>query len=139
MPSLNFQKYFVSLIESGVKRQTIRPLRKSGKQIEVGDKLYLFTGLRTKYCKRIYFKHEYNGNLVWAETFQICLSVNKIIITDTPPRPVILQQIMINGEFLSGDEVAKLCRADGFENPNDLFKFFKSNYGLPFKGVLIKW
>ena len=51
MPALNFQKQFVPLIESGEKRQTIRSQRKQ--PIKVGDLLYLYTGQRTKNCRKL--------------------------------------------------------------------------------------
>ena len=29
--------------------------------------------------------------------------------------------------------------ADGFKSIDEFFKFFSDHYGLPFKGVIIKW
>jgi hypothetical protein len=51
MPALNFKAQFVELILSGEKCQTIRKHRV--KEINAGDKLYLYTGMRTKNCKKI--------------------------------------------------------------------------------------
>ena len=116
MPALNFQKQFVPLIESGKKRQTIRPEGKN--PIEAGDKLYLFTGLRTKSCKRIYQKHEYNGDLVWAEVFQICKSAEPIRID--------WYGISLNNKVLEPAEAYRLCIDDGFQNDEEFINFFKT-------------
>jgi len=51
MPALNFQSRFADLVASGKKRQTIRPVRRH--PIKAGDLLHLFTGMRTKRCKRL--------------------------------------------------------------------------------------
>ena len=52
MPALNFKKEFADKVASGEKRQTIRALRKDGKNPRPGQKLYLYTGMRTKYCRK---------------------------------------------------------------------------------------
>ena len=137
MPSLNFQKQFVELIESGKKRQTVRPVRKN--PIKVGDKLYLFTGLRTKKCRRLVTPLSVmvsDGSLYYREyyyeNYVICKSVEKIKIEEWVT--------CLNGEWLfkNGAEY-KLALADGFKDTNEFHKFFKTNYKLPFEGVLIKW
>ena len=51
MPLIGFKKEFADLVESGAKRQTIRAPRK--RPIKVGDTLYLYTGLRTKQCRKL--------------------------------------------------------------------------------------
>ena len=51
MPALNFQEQFAAAVESGEKRQTIRSERK--RPIKVGDTLYLYTGMRTKRCRKL--------------------------------------------------------------------------------------
>lgn len=126
MPSLNFQKQFVPLIESGKKRQTIRLVRKKN-LIKPGDRLYLFTGLRTKKCERIFV------NNAWYNKgpFVICKSVDNIEIR--------LRDIYINGKELMGCDKFSLAYKDGFENYTDFYFFFKKQYGLPFQGVVIKW
>ena len=53
MPALNFKAEFAPLVESGEKRQTIRKLRKDGRDPKVGDALYLYTGMRTKKCRKL--------------------------------------------------------------------------------------
>ena len=69
MPSLNLT-VFIDKVESGEKRQTIRLHRK--RPIKVGDTLYLFTGMRTKGCRRltVQFAPDWRGDRVrCTETF----------------------------------------------------------------------
>jgi hypothetical protein len=51
MPAFNYKKQFAELVATGRKRQTIRAMRK--RPIKVGDKLYHFTGMRTKQCSQL--------------------------------------------------------------------------------------
>lgn len=122
MPALNFKKEFAPLVESGEKKQTIRQVRKN--PIENGDTLYLYTGMRTKQCRKL-------GEV-------ICTGVHSFRIgTDWEDRVV-----HVDGRKASGvndwlvDEIAK---NDGFSNTHDFFNFFIQQYGLPFNGVLITW
>lgn len=132
MPALNFQKQFVPLIESGKKRQTIRPVSK--RVIISGDKLFLFTGLRTKNCRciippiRIYHRDQHSFTF---NPYVICKSVDKIKIG--------LLEVYINEKELMGCDKFSLAYKDGFENYTDFYFFFKKQYGLPFEGVIIKW
>ena len=148
MPSLNFKKEFVDLITSGKKRQTIRPKRKN--PIKVGDKLYLFTGQRTSKCRYLFGDNLEqiisNSEFVRFDTFKtpehsfvfkpyvICISVQDIIIHYGDG--IRLEK---NGITMSFQEEEILAKKDGFECRDDFINFFKNHYGLPFKGVLIKW
>ena len=51
MAALNFQKQFAPDVESGIKLQTIRAKRKN--PIKEGETLYLYTGMRTKKCRKL--------------------------------------------------------------------------------------
>lgn len=53
MPALNFQPRFAKMVENGTKRQTIRALRKDGRDPKLGDMIHLYTGMRTKKCRRL--------------------------------------------------------------------------------------
>lgn len=61
MPAYSFLKQFAQPIVEGTKGGTIRPTRGGGKgprrvvggHAWPGETLYLFTGMRTKYCRRI--------------------------------------------------------------------------------------
>lgn len=68
MPAYNFQQRFVPFVEEGSKTHTIRARRKKG-YAKKGDRLYLYFGMRTKYCRKI--------------REEICTNVRTIIITAT--------------------------------------------------------
>ena len=141
MPSLSFQSQFIELIQSGNKRQTIRPIRKN--PIKAGDKLYLFTGLRTKKCMKLItpydsqFEYTYNGKKVsFNLDYVICKSVERIRIFESEMKFGKHLHLTINGKRYMIDKIAI---NDGFSGMVDFIDFFKTKYGLPFEGVLIKW
>ena len=115
MPSINFSKQFADAVASGKKTQTIRKHRK--RPIKAGDTLYLFTGQRTKNCRKL-------GEVV-------CRSVQNIAITDTA--------IWVNGEYCGYGRRFWLARDDGFDATDDFRAWFRDHYGLPFHGQLIVW
>ncbi len=115
MPAYNFKKHFTSAIVNREKRQTIRKPRK--RQTVPGDKLYLYTGMRTKQVKKL---HE-------AE----CIAVLPIIIGTS--------SVTLNGETLKTSEIDKLAKLDGFGTAQAFYDFFEENHGLPFEGEVIKW
>lgn len=113
---INFKKKFVGKILSGEKDQTIRPCRK-GRQIKAGDKLQLYSGLRTKYSNKI------------ADA--ICISTTGIDIDD--------EGIWLNSGRLFPAEAQILARKDGFSSVEAFKSFFEELYGLPFAGRMIQW
>ncbi len=123
MPALNFKAQFAPLVESGEKSQTIRKVRKH--PIKAGDRLFLFTGMRTKQCRKL------------RET--VCTNARMIAIQ--PPGGVIVSEGIYLWEKgqLSTTEAKQLARKDGFSRLTDFVRFFKDQYGLPFEGVLIEW
>lgn len=144
MPSLNFQERFVPLIESGQKCQTIRLVGK--RPIKPGDPLFLFTGLRTKKCRRLFPPFPYfmygkkyvtipgTGELKLEDVpFVICKSVEPIRISD------ITVGNKLNNMYQCYEEMLKIANDDGFNHLKVFKQFFQNQYGLPFEGVLIKW
>ena len=113
MPMLNFQKQFAADVESGKKTQTIRKRRKN--PIKPGDILYLYTGARTKACRKL-------GEAK-------CKSVENISIYTF--------SYLKNGVGCHASD--GFAKKDGFDTWGDLLKFFIETHGLPFKGDLIKW
>ena len=93
MPAYNFQRQFVGPILALEKPHTIRPERKN--PTEVGDALYLYTGMRTKQCKLI------------ATT--PCIDVKWIGIYI---RPNLDPFVMIGGRVLRTFELYGLARRD---------------------------
>ena len=103
------------------KTQTIRAFRKDGRDPNAGDKLYLYTGMRTKNCIKL-------GEV-------ICKEVSEIEISD---QMIFLKTDLIQGPLLTWQARA-LAQADGFDDLEDMQNWFKQTHDLPFKGKLIKW
>lgn len=119
MPILNYQKQFAPLIESGEKRQTIRALRK--RPIIRGDRLFHYTGLRTKACRKLL-----ESKCLWADRIDI-IPHGKVFINN----------------WLCTGSMRKFAIADGFRREGfeweDMLEFFERTHGLPFTGQLIRW
>jgi hypothetical protein len=122
MPALNFKARFAALVEAGKKRQTIRAMRKDGRDVAPGDVLYLYTGMRTKACRKL------------MET--VCASAEPIGIGRDG---FVLMGDGDNFKKLAPVEIEDLARADGFDTVAEFLGFFKQTHGLPFNGMLIKW
>ncbi len=117
MPALNFQKRFAADVESGRKCQTIRAPRKDGRPTaRPGDTLYLYTGMRTKGCRKL-------GEAV-------CTKTSQVVITDD-------WRILVNGSRVEDDDA--FARADGFDDAANLYDWFRDTHSLPFEGSLIEW
>lgn len=116
MPALNFKEQFADAIETGRKRQTVRLGRK--RPIQTGDRLILYTGMRTKQCRKL------------REV--TCQGVYRIVIEEN-------ETIRINGVALTPPERVSFARADGFASVGRFLAFFRQRYGLPFEGIIIRW
>ena len=116
MPALNFKKQFAGNVRSGKKRQTIRADRK--RPFVKGDKIYLYTGMRTKYCVLI-------GDR-WVKN----VSQIKILKDHT---------VLVNGKKYSARAIKNLAMSDGFSDVSDFYGFFSDTHGLPFRGSIIYW
>ena len=121
MPALNFNK-FPNLVASGEKTQTIRRVWK--RPIKPGDRLVFYTGLRTKACQKL---GEGRCTEVWDIRIVSCMHGITHIIS------------LKNLQVLSPGEQRKLAEDDGFPDTASFEYFFQRTYGLPFKGVVIKW
>lgn len=116
MPALNFSACFIEKVQSGKKRQTIRKRRKH--PIKEGDRLYLYTGLRTKRARKL--------------REEICIDVSALRIESE-------KEIFLNGKRLDQEAVKDLAVKDGFLNAAGFVKWFEYRYGLPFEGDVIRW
>lgn len=116
MVALNFMPQFASDVESGKKRQTIRENTKA----KTGCSLQLYTGQRTKKCKKL-------GDTV-------CVSVQKVVIMASG----IQQQ---GSTFCAGYQADEFAKRDGFKTYADMWAFFKgrANEHGEFIGFLVKW
>lgn len=122
MPILSFNKRFVGKIKNGSKRQTIRALRKY--PIRSGDKLYLYTALRTKYAKKLRDVH--------------CKMTEQIKITR---RGITIYSMNIPVAFYPGNHIATdaIARNDGFKDWAEMKAWWLKTHGLPFHGTIIYW
>ncbi len=131
MPALNFQKQFAAAVESGEKRQTIRAFRKDGRNPKPGDTLYLYTGMRTKQCRKL-------GEVICSDARELWIAR----ATTEFDCPYLLwlgrgeHQTMCSELMGQAEEMAK---ADGFSDWNEMVDWFDKTHGLPFEGLLIKW
>lgn len=117
MPAYNFKAQFAEAVANGSKRQTLRPPRR--RATKPGDTLYLYTGMRTKACRRL---RDPEG----------CISVQPVTICPDG-------SITLAGVDLTAHERTLLAQADGFSTYDDFFTFFYHQYGLPVDLELIKW
>lgn len=128
MALLGFKKRFAPMVENGlrehpdptirIKRQSIRAKRRDGRNPHAGETLFLFTGLRTKSCRRL--------------GITPCKSVEEITIES--------HGINVAGEWLRHADVEEVARQDGFDSFEQMLAFFeKEHHGLPVWGLLIKW
>lgn len=119
MVAYNFQGRFADLVASGRKAQTIRAPRKDGRHAKVGDALQLYTGMRTRQCRKL-------RNAVCQDVCDIRLEANRIL-TCKPQ------------ELLALHDLDQFARHDGFANWSEMREWFAGTHGLPFRGVLIRW
>lgn len=116
-PAFNFQARFADAVESGEKRQTIRAERKH--PIMVGDTLHLFTGMRTKRCRKL-------GQAV-------CKSVERVEIDEFG-----CAWLGASG-YDCPEDIGAFARADGFCSYEAMRVWFEKTHGLPFVGRLYRW
>lgn len=116
MPAYSFKEQFIEPIKARDKMQTIRGKRRH--QAKPGDTLYLYYGMRTKWCTKI------------GEA--ICTDVGDIVITEKG-------DVFVNGKKLHAMAEYRLAQADGFENIIEMLSFWKKNNSLPFHGDIIYW
>lgn len=123
MPALNFQKQFADDVESGKKRQTIRAFRKDERDPKPGQTLYLFTGMRTKACRKL-------GEAGCLSADAIRIGIDGIVIHAGDGY----------SQMLAGaDGCEEEARADGFATFAEMRDWFSSAYRLPFSGLVIRW
>ncbi len=121
MPALNFQARFADAVEARVKRHTVRLERK--RPIQPGDTLHLYTGMRTKACRR----------LGPPET----CTENRPIVVEADPQAGFT--VTMDGRRLGRAEASAFAQADGLASAHELYEWVRDHYGLPFRGVVHYW
>lgn len=120
MPAYNFQKQFVPLIESGEKWTTIRKPRK--RPTKADDTLYLYTGMRTKWCHLIGRSIALHVTPMWILKDAIWLQ-----------SPV--------GRFIeqSHTQAERIARVDGFADLASFYEWFARTHPGSHIFELIAW
>jgi hypothetical protein len=106
--SLSFKKEFAPLVESGKKRQTIR--MRSTRQAYPYDILHLFTGMRTKQCRKL-------SDVKCLMTADIEIDTRRHLI------------ISNEGQVFAQKFSLEIARLDGFNDLSSFFQFFREQYG----------
>ncbi|MEM9734219.1 MAG: ASCH domain-containing protein [Pseudomonadota bacterium] len=126
MPALNFQKRFADDVERRIKRQTVRAHRKDNRpHCKVGDRLKLYTGMRTKKCRLLDVVTVTRIDTIKINTIDMWLNGNLLHAT-----------LHSRDADMTDDEFAE---ADGFDGFMDMAAWFAETHGLPFEGVVIYW
>lgn len=100
------------------KRQTIRAPRKDGKVAKVGDTLYLYTGLRTKKCRKL-------GEAKCMGSWKVSISRDGVLID--------------NNLFVD-HEADEFARDDGFKDFAELRAWIDKTHGPEvFVGQVYRW
>lgn len=122
MVAYSFQKRFAEDIVSGRKMQTIRAHRK--RHARPGERLQLFTGMRTKNCKKL------------IEPDPVCIAVTDIRIR--VPHGFEPCQVTFKGSTFYIDQ--DFAVRDGFVTSDDFTSFWFNTHGPGmFEGVVIQW
>lgn len=114
MVAFNFSPEFADAVAIGAKCQTIRKTARAKK----GDMLQLFTGQRTKNCRK----------LREAE----CLSVDYVHIAP--------DGLTVGDAKKHPGDAEAFARRDGFEDYKSMVAWFEDKYGTPhFVGYVHRW
>jgi hypothetical protein len=129
MPALNFKAEFVPKILDCSKCQTIRARRRDGRpHARSGDRLKLYTGMRTRACCLV--------ATVWVTN---CEGI--VIHTDG----IEFRPGTLGAHFWSENLPTKrvmldsFAKRDGFKGWTEMREWFAKVHGLPFEGTLISW
>ena len=127
MPAYNFKAQFAPAVEAGQKLCTIR-----GKEAKLGTTAYLYTGMRTKACRKL-----------GQGTIAHCAAITVGYAQDGCPRATFGKHKMSVVEFTA------LATADGFGTPRDMVDWFRDQYKFSaptadggkdvFSGFMITW
>src|SRR5262245_56745992 len=105
MVAFSFKEQFAESVASRVKRQTIR----QSKRAKRGDKIQLYTGMRTKKCRKLVDKDP------------TCVLVDYVGI-----RP---DYLTLGNTALHPGDADDFARRDGFKDYDDMVKWFSETYG----------
>lgn len=114
MVAINFSAQFAGPVERGEKRQTIRRSRKCGP----GDALQLYTGQRTKACRKL-------RDAVCQDVTYVGLTERGVSLGDVRRFP---------------RDIDEFARLDGFRDYAEMWAWFSDRYKTnSFTGYIIRW
>lgn len=115
-----FKPQFAWLVQAGLKCQTVRPVPK--RMPQTGDRISLrmWEGLPYR-SKQVVLKES------------VITAVESIEIT--PEGWVWIKDFRIKTRH----DFEQFALADGFNTPEAFLEWFKTNHGLPFRGIVLKW
>jgi len=117
-----FQPRFARLVETGLKRQTIRKRPKLPEESQprsgVTASLREWTGKAYRSPQRV---------------------LREVILTRVLPVVVDQHSLYVDGEFIGAADRAHFARADGFADWQELADWFADTHGLPFTGIALFW
>ncbi|MCP3969987.1 MAG: hypothetical protein GY717_06670 [Rhodobacteraceae bacterium] len=116
MVAYDFQAWLAPAVSSGQKTTTIRAPRKDNRHAKPGDRLQLFTGMRTKACRKL------------VDPDPTCAHVEAVTIDRDGIR------YSAGVECSTPDVVAQ---RNGFADFEAMAGWIKEAHGLPFSGFLI--
>ena len=119
MVALNFKAQFAGPVERREKRQTVR----SKARCRAGDKIQLYTGMRTKSCRKLVAEDA------------TCKDVTYIAV-----RPRNQGGLTLGDTSRFPRDIDEFARADGFDNYDEMHAFFAKQYGTEYyTGYVIRW
>lgn len=121
MPAFNFKGQFVERINAGTKGGTIRNYGKRA-PVREGQTLYLYTGQRTKWCRKI-------KDAPCVEVWDVHVGAT-IIALKRNGASVVLDTLT---------ELNQFAITDGFPDWNTMKRYWELNGGLPFNGFHARW
>lgn len=114
MVAINFSAQFAGPVERGEKRQTIR----RSKKCEAGDTLQLYTGQRTKACRKL-------RDAVCKDVTYVGLTARGVTLGNTSRFP---------------RDIDDFARLDGFADYAEMWAWFSARYDTnSFTGYVIRW
>lgn len=116
MVALNFSNEFADKVERREKRQTIRQSCRA----RVGDALQLYTGQRTKFCRKL------------SSVDPVCTRVARVTISPFG--------LYFDGHLQCDAAAERYAELDGFESWSAMLAWFQARYGMSdFSGFEIRW
>ena len=120
-----FKRRFYTLIATGLKRQTVRPMPK-GRWPKKGAHISC-RGWKGKPYRSAQ-KGLYTGTITAVMRCRLWVCESSPVLS-----------IRLNSYDLTADEIEQFALNDGFENASEMRDVFAGMFGLPFYGLAIFW